>query len=295
MNHRYSLPADDDEVKASIATQNPSAPLVVQWLFAGKNYVGPTKEVLLNAQRHKSPRLLDIGTGGGQWAIDMADEFRDVEVIGADLAPIQPRFELCDFDLGKIPYPSRHFDLVHARIKDYPRFLREVARILRVDATSSQRPGGLLLVIEADTIPVINGNLAADVARSGQYTNVAGWAKLWNAYRTCLKSKGIDLNIPRNMRRLLNSTGAFTKVVTRSTDVPIGFWPQDDTELTIGQLAWMEHDLLLPAMEPILREQCYKSDSEVKLLIENAQRDLYYPKDRLATRLHVIHAMKKTA
>ncbi len=81
----------------------------------------------------------------------MADEFPRAEVIGIDLAPVQPRyvqpmsdglpsqcpgayhptarrysylyllsqssprFELFDINLGIIPYPDGYFDLIHAR------------------------------------------------------------------------------------------------------------------------------------------------------------------------------------
>jgi methylase of polypeptide subunit release factors len=35
-------------------------------------------------------KILDIGTGTGIWAIEMADMFPNAEVIGTDLSPIQP-------------------------------------------------------------------------------------------------------------------------------------------------------------------------------------------------------------
>lgn len=34
--------------------------------------------------------VLDLGTGKGYWAIEMADEFSRADVIGIDMAPIQP-------------------------------------------------------------------------------------------------------------------------------------------------------------------------------------------------------------
>jgi SAM-dependent methyltransferase len=53
--------------------------------------------LLLQGQLHKAPienprRILDIGTGTGIWAIDMADRYPSSKVHGIDLSPIQPKW-----------------------------------------------------------------------------------------------------------------------------------------------------------------------------------------------------------
>lgn len=53
-------------------------------LLGDKHYLAPIGE---------SPqRILDLGTGTGIWALDMADMFPSAEVIGVDIAPIQPKW-----------------------------------------------------------------------------------------------------------------------------------------------------------------------------------------------------------
>jgi hypothetical protein len=65
----------------------------------------------------------------------------------------------------------------------------------------------------------------------------------------------------------------------------------DPTLLTVGQLAWMESDLLILAIRPLLLASGLE-EKEVKKLTEAAQRDLYYPLVHIENRLHVVHAIK---
>jgi ubiquinone/menaquinone biosynthesis C-methylase UbiE len=219
------LPADEEEVRRSELQHK-----TIQFLFNGKNYVGPIADILKQKEGQERCRVLDLGTGGGFWAIDLADEFPSAEVIGVDLAPIQPRevpanctFELCDLDQFYLPYPSEHFDVIHARfmhtgIENYPRFLHEIARMLR--------PGGLVILIEPDTEPIADEKSASHFTRSGQPSGMRGWFTLWETYRKCLRDKGIDVNIPPELSNLVASTGAFDRIVSQEGNIPIGFWPK---------------------------------------------------------------------
>ncbi|KAG1827210.1 S-adenosyl-L-methionine-dependent methyltransferase [Suillus subaureus] len=298
LSSRYMLPADEEEVRRSELQHK-----TIQFLFNGKNYVGPVADILKPKEGQERCRVLDLGTGGGFWniqshyrAIDLADEFPSAEVIGVDLAPIQPRevpanctFELCDLDQFYLPYPSEHFDVIHARfmhtgIENYPRFLHEIARMLR--------PGGLVILIEPDTEPIADEKSASHFTRSGQPSGMRGWFTLWENYRRCLRNKGIDVNIPPELSNLVASTGAFDRIVSQEGNIPIGFWPKDPVALSIGQLAWMNYDIMLPAMKPLFLSAGMR-DWEARKLIEEAHQDLYYPLVRASSRLHIVHAVKK--
>jgi trans-aconitate methyltransferase len=77
---------------------------------------------LFRAPISNPQRVLDIGTGTGMWAIDMADEFASAAVIGTDLSPIQPGmvppncvFYVDDFDSEWTFGPDEAFDFIHGR------------------------------------------------------------------------------------------------------------------------------------------------------------------------------------
>ncbi|KIM49057.1 hypothetical protein M413DRAFT_406168 [Hebeloma cylindrosporum] len=278
LNKSYLLPVDHDEVQRSNIHHR-----LVQFVFAGRNYVGPVKEVLQFGQQR---RVLDLGTGCGSWAIDIADEFPRAEVIAVDLAPIQPRFvppnctfELCDLDQWNIPYPDSHFDFIHARslhigIHDYPRFLLEIARLLR--------PGGLVLLVE----PTLN-----PCPPPALQPTMPGWTALWDTYRACLRRQLIDVTVPERLPDLLMATAAFENITVRDGNIPVGFWPQDPHLLSAGQLQWMDYELFLPALRPLFLCNGLPP-STVDRLIQDAQHDLYHPSFPPSTLLHIAYASK---
>src|SRR6266487_3619718 len=68
-------------------------------------------------------KILDIGTGTGEWAIGMAETYPQADVTGVDLSAIQPTtiprnafFEIFDAEEeDDWTYPENFFDLIHFR------------------------------------------------------------------------------------------------------------------------------------------------------------------------------------
>lgn len=91
-------------------------------------------------------KVLDVGTGTGIWAIEVARRFPALQVTGIDLSPIQPDTtpSNCKFVTGNAEDPwlfDSRFGLIHARMlvmgmHDWPRFFQQCFKHLE--------PGGWL-------------------------------------------------------------------------------------------------------------------------------------------------------
>lgn len=103
-------------------------------------------------------RILDVGCGGGQFALRLADHFTDIELVGVDLSPAQvaraqkrtSRHDRLSFVEGSaldLPFDADTFDLVYSvgSLKHWPDpelGLRECARVAK--------PGAQFFVMEGD-------------------------------------------------------------------------------------------------------------------------------------------------
>ncbi|KAJ7776460.1 hypothetical protein B0H16DRAFT_1449892 [Mycena metata] len=201
--------------------------------------------------------------------------FPSVQVTGVDLAPIQYmevppncKFEIWDANTDDMPYDDGHFDLVHVRavhtgILDYPQFLQQVGRILR--------PGGLVLLVEPDLRQWANNKSELGFKHGA---GPRGWFTFWETYCSCLSAIGIDITVPQRLKKLLEETNMFEQIVELEGEIPVGFYPRQRAVLTVGQLQWMAHDLLLPALKPMFVLMDLQ-EVTVDQIIMNAQRDLY--------------------
>lgn len=122
---------------------------------------------LLDQPKH----ILDVATGTGRWAIEIAREFPEAEVIGTDLVaptaayveadlptPTNYQFQLSNL-LEGLPFADNTFDYVHLRfigvalpMEKWPETVRELARVTA--------PEGWIELMEA--MPMESGGPAID-------------------------------------------------------------------------------------------------------------------------------------
>ena len=79
-----------------------------------------TKGKLSHVPAETFPRVLELGTGIGVWALEMGEEHREASIIAIDISPIQPSWVTSNvwFQLDDVEnywtFRSDYFDLIHS-------------------------------------------------------------------------------------------------------------------------------------------------------------------------------------
>ncbi|KAK0649850.1 S-adenosyl-L-methionine-dependent methyltransferase [Cercophora newfieldiana] len=179
-----------------------------------------------------APRVLDVGTGTGIWAIDFADTNPASSVTGTDLSPIQPswvppnlKFEVEDATLPWT-FPPSSFDLIHMRylfggIKDWD-FLFE-------QAYACCAPGGWVQSCELDA-----AMLSDDGTTTGNY-GIDTWNKLFDLAG---KKLGNSFTVIADDLQLQGVKKAgFKDVKVVNYKLPMGGWALDKKLKEVGEIA----------------------------------------------------------
>ncbi|KAM3080970.1 hypothetical protein ACMFMG_004929 [Clarireedia jacksonii] len=181
---------------------------------------------------HSPTRILDIGTGSGDWAMGMGDLWPDAEIIGTDIAKVQPTavplnvfFEIDDAEEeGGWTWPANEFDLVH---------LRNMAGAfsnwdhIYSEAYEHLKPGGWIEVMDFDDHHAFLTFFAPESCVPRMFEAVDGAAQ----------KSGRPRGVTHLEPEMLTKQG-FVDVQVREFGIPMGPWPEDRTLKTIGKL-WL--------------------------------------------------------
>jgi len=187
----------------------------------------------LGGRLHTAPvpdapqRILDVGTGTGIWAIDIASEYPSAEIIGTDLSPIQPRwvpptvkFEVDDAELDWT-WPPNHFDFIHSRdlaqsIKNWPDYISKMFK--------HTTQGGYIEIVETGPRTLSDDNSIPEGCALDVYMD---------GLEEGLTKSGIPLLSVPILQTYLEDAG-FVDVKVITTKVPWGTWPKNKTQKEMG-------------------------------------------------------------
>ncbi|KAL5334547.1 S-adenosyl-L-methionine-dependent methyltransferase [Aspergillus crustosus] len=211
----------------------------------------------------KTPRILDIGTGPGDWAIEMSAAHPGATIIATDIGVFDSgigstidlpnvSFQLDDArDEWTYPEP---FDLIHLRglagaFSDWSSLYAQAFRHLT--------PGGYIEITDADP--------AADTVSFPE----SGDSYL-NIFAAAMRSAAEATGHPRDLHHLLPNVltaAGFINVRVIERTIPVGLWPDEPREKTLGKMALIS---LLEGLEAYSLRQLIATGNWT----ENGVRDL---------------------
>ncbi|KAG8409071.1 hypothetical protein J3458_003785 [Metarhizium acridum] len=172
-------------------------------------------------------KIIDIGTGTGTWAIDVADQYPSASVVGTDLSPIQPkwvpvnvRMYVDDCEEPDWLHGS-NFDMVHFR--GVAGTLRDLDRMLK-RTYPHVRDGGWVEFHEF--IPQI-------LCDDGTMSKEDPLRIFFDASTQGLRTFGGEPLRALNLEETLVGAG-FTNIHVITKKVPIAAWPRDKHLKTVG-------------------------------------------------------------
>ncbi|KAL3488999.1 S-adenosyl-L-methionine-dependent methyltransferase [Aspergillus germanicus] len=215
-------------------------------------------------------KVLDCGYGAGSWAIDVAEQNPDCEVIGVDIYPhVSPddmpeNLWLQVDDLNRpFTFSSNSFDLVHSRLlaaginrARWPSYIRDIKRILK--------PGGWVQMVE------IYFNVQSDNGSINDEHALRQWSS-----QLMRSMEGIkDFRVGTRLKTLLLGAG-FTEVDAKMIPLPLSAWPDNPTSRGIGTMNRGNITRLLASLSLYpLTQRLHIPPAQYQDLISRAQEEV---------------------
>ncbi|RYC78385.1 hypothetical protein BFJ63_vAg18741 [Fusarium oxysporum f. sp. narcissi] len=266
-------PAEDSGVDEAIdnasSTQSISSSIFRYRVENGRTYATfGSGEYSLPNDEDEQERL---GTGTGIWAIEVADEHPEAEVLGVDLSPIQPsmvplncRFEIDDLEDD---WTFKHqFDFIFIRsmiasFKSWPDIFSK--------AFENLEPGGYIEV-QDNVYP-----LASDDGTIHN-TDILTWSELMVQAANKI---GRSITVASKFKSMLEDAG-FIDIVETKKRIPMNRWPKRSRYKELGTWSCYMLQSSLEGISMGLLTRLGLTVDEVHVLLAKVRRDL------LSTKIH---------
>lgn len=178
---------------------------------------------------HDVKSIVDIGTGTGQWAVEMAARYPGANILGLDIAPIQSKlvpqnvkFEIADvekpWDILPVSVDFIHVRLLSGIIRNWSALFAE--------AFGKLKPGGFLEVTD------VRGRILDFDGKFGQDEVTPNLTRL---FQEIANKEGCIFDTASQLPGWLHDEG-FEMVVQRQEILPLGAWPKDKKLRARGKL-----------------------------------------------------------
>ncbi|KAF2836685.1 S-adenosyl-L-methionine-dependent methyltransferase [Patellaria atrata CBS 101060] len=255
---KYLYPNDEEELDRMDLENH-----LFNLLFEGKLFHAPVEDPQV---------IMDLGTGTGIWAMDVADQNPGARVIGIDLSPTQPlavppNLEFQIDDIEQVwTFRENFADLIHWRlligsINDYSALLSSIYRTLK--------PGGYIEIHDLG-----DPEMHSDDGTLREDSSTVLWQK---TFYQAMDVFGRHIATPEDYKKWLAEAG-FTDIVERIYKRPSNTWPKDRRMKEIGKFtcANMLEGYKAFSLAPFTRALGWSVD-EVDILVAKARTEL---KDR---------------
>ncbi|RKK74624.1 hypothetical protein BFJ69_g8340 [Fusarium oxysporum] len=234
-------------------------------------------------------KILDIGTGTGIWAINVADEYPSANVIATDITPTQPsfippnvEFQIDDAQL-EWTFEPESFDFIHIRylqgtIGDWDRLYSQMYKALK--------PGGWFQHIEPD-LQMLSQNPEIKVDDGHIFTR---WAKIFTQVGETI---GCTFDFSNGKLSTLAKDAGFVSVTPQTHKIPIGRWPKDKKKKELGTFVGLSFSQALDGFVKLpLCEILKWSPEEMQLFAAEMRKVLMNPKTQAFGHVFSVYGQK---